>query len=785
MSGDRETAGSSNRLRLSIVARGAVQGVGFRPFVYRLANELGLEGWVSNSMAGVHIEVEGPKEFLDAFLIRLSQEKPPRSFLQSVEASFLDPVEYSGFEIRESTDTRSGIPLILPDIATCPDCLREVFNIGNRRYLYPFTNCTNCGPRYSIIESLPYDRPGTSMKQFDMCPACRHEYADPGNRRFHAQPNACPECGPHLELWNASGKATAIHREALLHAVKALREGKVLALKGLGGFQLLVDARNDQAVRELRRRKHRDEKPFAVMVPSLKTVKELCSISPLEERLLLSPESPIVLLDRCSASRDAGKLIAASVAPGNPTLGLMLPYTPLHHLLLRDLGFPIVATSGNRSDEPICTDEHEALDRLQGIADLFLVHNRPIVRHVDDSVVRVVLGRELVLRRARGFAPLPVILPLNGPPNLAVGAHLKNTVALASETSSFVSQHIGDLESQESFEAFRKTIDDLKTLLGVEPATIICDAHPDYLSTKYAEQEGNTVVSIQHHYAHLAACMAENQLEGPLLGVTWDGTGYGSDGTIWGGEFLLTSESSFDRVATFKSFHLPGGDQAMREPRRAALGILFELFGESIFHDRELLSVSSLSAPVIPVIRDMLLRNINAPKTSSVGRLFDAVASMVGLRHVTTFEGQAAMELEYLAAGAPPSDDSYDFLVSDLQVPFVVDWTPMIIEILKDVQRSVPQEAIAQKFHNTLCEIILSVCRRVKEPRIVLTGGCFQNRYLLERSVRLLTDADFRVSWHQRIPPNDGGISLGQLYAARRAHILNVPSVEPAEPTYG
>lgn len=778
MNAELGIGGSAERLRLSIVVRGAVQGVGFRPFVYRLAQELGLEGWVSNSMAGVHIEIEGPKNFLDAFHVRLSREKPQRSFLQSVEASFLDPVGYTGFEIRESTDTGPGIPLILPDIATCPECLQDVFNIGNRRYLYPFTNCTNCGPRYSIIESLPYDRVGTSMKLFDMCPACKHEYADPADRRFHAQPNACPVCGPHLELWSAEGKVLSAHRQAMIQAVKSLREGKILALKGMGGFQLLVDARNDQAVRELRRRKHRDEKPFALMAPSINAAKKFCNISLLEERLLLSPEAPIVLLDRGTKNVQG---IAASVAPENPALGFMLPYTPLHHILLRDLGFPVVATSGNRSEEPMCIDEHDALERLHGIADFFLVHNRPIVRHVDDSVARIILGRELMLRRARGYAPLPVPLPLTGPPILAVGGHLKNTVALASEASSFVSQHIGDLESQESFEAFRKTIDDLKGLLGIEPATVLCDTHPDYLSTKYAEQEGKHVVSIQHHYAHLAACMAENHLEGPLLGVTWDGTGYGTDGSIWGGEFLLTTETSFNRIATFKSFPLPGGHQAIREPRRAAVGILFELFGESIFRDRELIPVASLSPPAIPVIRDMLLRNVNAPTTSSAGRLFDAVASIIGLRHISTFEGQAAMELEHLSGIASSTDASYDFLISDLQTPFVADWTPMIIEILKDVQNSTPREVIARKFHNTLSEIILSVCRRVKEPRVVLTGGCFQNRSLLERTVELLTGAGFRVSWHQRIPPNDGGISLGQIYAARRARSREAPSTLMAE----
>ena len=522
--------------RARAIVRGAVQGVGFRPFVYRMAKELGLVGWVLNSTRGVFVEVEGPGAALRQFLMRIEREKPPQAIIQSLEFSFLDAVGYKGFAIRESEDDGAKTTLILPDSAPCPHCLMEIFQGSNRRHRYPFTNCTNCGPRFTIIEDLPYDRPHTSMKKFKMCALCEREYNDPADRRFHAQPNACPSCGPHLELWDTGSNVLLGHEEALHHAAEEVRAGKILALKGVGGFQLIVDARNEAAVKLLRKRKHRSEKPFALMYPSIEMVRRDCHVSELEERLLLSPEAPIVLLDRWSPP------LAPSIAPGNPTLGIMLPSSPLHHLLLRDLGFPVVATSGNLSDEPICIDEHEAIVRLEGIADYFLVHNRPIVRPMDDSIVRVVRGRETVLRRARGYAPLPVHLKTPVRCVLAVGADLKNTVALSIGREAFISQHIGDLETRQAHTAFRSAAADLPRLYEAKPEVIACDLDPDFLSTKYAAQlaaeKGTPLHPVQHHWAHILACMAENEVEFPALGVAWDGTGYGMDGTIWGGEFF-------------------------------------------------------------------------------------------------------------------------------------------------------------------------------------------------------------------------------------------------------
>ncbi|HEX4342370.1 MAG TPA: carbamoyltransferase HypF, partial [Verrucomicrobiae bacterium] len=584
---------------IKAIVRGAVQGVGFRPFVYRLASELGLNGWVMNSPEGVLIEAEGQPTPLEKFLSRLESDKPPLAIIQSLESHWIAPAGYKRFEIRHSDDQAAKRTLILPDIATCPECLAEIFDPNNRRYLYPFTNCTNCGPRFSIIESLPYDRANTSMKQFCMCPECEREYHDPADRRFHAQPNACPACGPQLELWDGAGKVTCQRMETLWQSIKAIREGKILAVKGIGGFQLLVDAQNEEAVLRLRQRKHREEKPFALMFPSLAAVEADCIVGKLERELLQLPSAPIALVLRRSAG-------FASIAPGNPHFGVMLPYSPLHHLLLRNLGFPVVATSGNLSDEPICIDENEALERLRGIADVFLVHNRPVVRPVDDSVVRVIMDREMVIRRARGLAPLPIqTLAANSETLnvLALGAHLKNSVTLSVGGQFFTSQHIGDLETPQALEAFRAVSRDLPGLYEVEPEVIACDMHPEYLSTKQAQASGKPVVEIQHHYAHVAACMGENRLEGPVLGVAWDGTGYGTDGTIWGSEFLAVNttrgdghaSAPFSRFAHFRNFLLPGGATAIRQPRRAALGLLWEIFGEKIFERGDLFPVQSFS----------------------------------------------------------------------------------------------------------------------------------------------------------------------------------------------
>lgn len=779
------SSGENRRLRVTI--RGTVQGVGFRPFVFRLATELGLAGWVNNSPQGVALEVEGTPGRLESFLLRLEPEKPPHASIQGLESAFLDPVGYTGFAIRASDDTGEKKTFILPDVAVCADCLREVFDPDNRRYLYPFTNCTHCGPRFSIIESLPYDRARTSMKRFDPCARCRGENENPRDRRFHAQPNACPDCGPHLELRDPYGKVLALGHAALPATAEAIRGGAVAAVKGLGGFQLIVDAQNDAAVLRLRRRKHRDDKPFALMCASLRQVKELCQVSGLEKRLLLSPESPIVLLRR-KGNESSGKRrgLAGSIAPGNPYLGVMLPYTPLHHILLRELGRPVVATSGNLGDETICADETEALERLKGIADIFLVHNRPIVHPVDDSVARIMAGREMVLRRARGYAPLPVTLGKAAASCLAVGGHMKNSVAVGCGREVFISQHVGDLQTAQSFDTFKKVLSSLTGLYACKPKRVACDAHPDYPSSRFAEQCGLPRVRVQHHFAHVLSCMAENELAGSALGIAWDGSGYGPDGTVWGGEFLQVAESSFHRVACWRPFPLPGGEQAVREPRRAALGLLYELWGDAVFDCRDLAPVKAFSAEELRVMRSMLENKINCPMTSSVGRLFDAVAAITGVRQRCRFEGQAAMQLEFAledrATGEaypfrlvepdgqidpPPQKRDEDF-ISDLKLKWIIDWGPMVEAICGEVRREAPTHWLSAKFHNTLADAAVAVVRRAGERRVVLSGGCFQNKYLTERLVQRLRQERFCPYWHQRIPPNDGGLALGQILAAAR-----------------
>ena len=748
----------SDRERLRVSVGGAVQGVGYRPFVYRLASDLRLDGFVVNSLQGVLVEVEGPHQALETFRARISSERPPRAVVYGLEASWLDPVGLHGFDIRESTRDGDVAAFVLPDIATCDECRRELFDPANRRFRYPFINCTHCGPRFSIIEALPYDRGNTSMKRFTMCEACQREYDDPLDRRFHAQPNACPVCGPHLELWAPDGGAVAMREDAVRVAVTALRDGLIVAVKGLGGFHLLTDARNHGGVERLRDLKHREEKPFALMYPDLVALVDDAPPDAAEVRLLTSPESPIVLLRR---KRRARSRLSPSVAPGAPTLGVMLPYTPVHALLLHDFGGPVVATSGNRADEPICIDEREALARLDGIADLFLVHDRPIVRHVDDSIVRMVLGRELMLRRARGYAPLPILLREPVPPSLAVGGHLKNTVAVASGRHAFVSQHIGDLESTAATDAFFHVVQSLESLMHIEPKMVAADLHPDYLSTRYADGLGVPVTHVQHHLAHIASCMADNDLVGDVLGVAWDGTGYGPDGTIWGGEFLSVSRRGFQRVACLRPFRLPGGEQAVREPRRSALGLLDAM----ALHWREVRDLKvfqSFTARECAVLWQALAQRINAPLTTSAGRLFDAAAAIVGVCERSTFEGQAAMALEAIAE--PSTRGSYPFLLQSASgTVLVVDWEPAIRALIEDTRSGVPRPMVSARFHNTLAEMIVAVAEAIEEPRVVLSGGCFQNRYLLEGTVSRLRHAGFKPYWHQRLPPNDGGISVGQL----------------------
>jgi hydrogenase maturation protein HypF len=718
-------ASKSAAQRLRIILRGAVQGVGFRPFVYRLATEMSLTGWVLNSSSGLVVEVEGPPEQLTIFEQRIESERPKASVITAHESAWLSPEGSTLFEIHASDGDTGKSVNVLPDLATCPDCRAELLDPANRRFQYPFTNCTNCGPRYTIVVDIPYDRPNTTMRDFVLCPACREEYGNPANRRFHAQPNACPVCGPKLD-------------QPLAEVATALQKGEILALKGIGGFQLLVDARQPAAVARLRQRKHREEKPFALMMPSLEMAREYCEISPAEVELLESQAAPIVLL-----RPKPGTDIAWNVAHCSPYLGVMLPYSPLHHLLMREFPFPLIATSGNRSDEPIAIANDEAKTRLKDIADHFLMHNRPIVRACDDSVVRLTRGRAGILRRARGYAPLGIPVARKLPPVLAVGGHLKNTVAIAVGQDVFLSQHIGDLETFEARQAFQKAIDDLCRLYSFKPEAVVCDLHPDYASTQWAEESGLPVIRVQHHQAHVAACAAENAIEGSYLGVSWDGTGYGLDGAIWGGEFFRVEHNQYERVAHLRPFGLPGGDAAVREGWRSSASLLFEAVGAEASDPR---------------VRPMLERKINVLPTTSVGRLFDAVASIAGIAQQNRFEGQAAMLLE---------NEIGPFRIKEAYPLQRGDWESLISSVVADKQSGVSTSIIAARFHNALVNWIVEVAEQVREKQIVLSGGVFQNRYLAEHASALLESHGFAVYTHQRVPPNDGGIALGQAVMAQ------------------
>ncbi|HEV2399300.1 MAG TPA: carbamoyltransferase HypF [Candidatus Sulfotelmatobacter sp.] len=741
MSDVMPVASQPAKQRLRLTLRGAVQGVGFRPFVYRLAAEMSLTGWVLNSSAGLVVEVEGSADELRRFEQRIESERPKASVINARESVWLPLQGFTGFEIHHSENDSAKSVNVLPDLATCDNCRKELFDPANRRFQYPFTNCTNCGPRYTIVLDIPYDRPNTTMRDFTLCPACREEYENPANRRFHAQPNACPVCGPKLDGTIADTAA-------------ALIRGEIVALKGIGGFQLLVDARQPAAVARLRQRKHREEKPFALMMPSLEAAREYCEITPAEQELLESQAAPIVLM-----RPKLGTDIAWNVAHCSPYLAVMLPYSPLHHLLMRGFPYPLIATSGNLSDEPIAIDNEEATTRLEDIADHFLVHNRPIVRPCDDSVVRLTRGRAGILRRARGYAPLGIRLARELPPVLAVGGHLKNTVAIAVGNDVFLSQHIGDLETLEARNAFERAIDDLCRLYSFKPEAVVCDLHPDYVSTQWAEKSGLPVIRVQHHQAHVAACAAENNVEGPYLGVSWDGTGYGLDGAIWGGEFFRVENSRYERIAHLRPFQLPGGDVAVREGWRSAESLLFEIDGQEYGSSRARRSGEEKSPadPKIARVREMLARGINTVPTTSVGRLFDAVASITGLAQQNRFEGQAAMLLEN-EIGSVRTEEAYSLAGGD--------WAPLIVEVLRDQREGVPVSRAAAKFHNALVNWIVELAEKTGEKQVVLSGGVFQNRYLTERTAAVLESRRYAVYTHQRVPPNDGGIALGQAVMA-------------------
>jgi hydrogenase maturation protein HypF len=742
------------RLRLQV--QGVVQGVGFRPFVFRLARELGLDGWVQNRPEGVLIEVQGAGGALAAFPRRLQAERPRAAVLQRVRADPM-PEALRGEPFRILPSEREGRrrASIPADLALCPDCAAEIRDPAARRFRYPFTNCTACGPRYSIVAALPYDRPRTAMASFPLCADCRKEFEDPGDRRFHAQPVACPRCGPRLAFQGSADGPGTEGGAALAAALDLLRRGGILALKGLGGFQLLADARSQAAVQRLRDRKGRAEKPFAVMFPDPEALRAACAVGPAGLAVLTGPEAPILLLPRRE-----GCGLAPAVAPDNPDLGAFLPYTPLHRLLLDDFGGPLVCTSGNRSEEPMATGNAEARLRLGDIADGFLDHDRPVLRPLDDSVGRMEAGTLHLLRRARGFAPLP--LPMEGAPVLALGGQQKATVTLLAQGQAVVSQHLGDLGSARGLALLERTAEDLLDFLKAKPGRLACDLHPDYASTRVAEalarRLGLPLLKVQHHHAHVAAAMAEHGLRGPLLGLAWDGSGFGPDGTVWGGEALEVDEAGFRRVGHLRPFPLPGGERAVREPRRSALGLCLECLGEPGP------AAAAFTRAELEILGRAAGRGVNAPRCSSVGRLFDAVASLIGIRAGAGFEGQAAMALEFQARQGRASG-AYRIPLAAGQA----DPAPLLEALVRDLRRKAPVPAMAFRFHAALAGLALAFAEAAGLEQVVLTGGCFQNSLLAELCRERLASRGFRVVRPAMFPANDGGLSLGQAWVAARA----------------
>ncbi len=749
-----------------ISVRGVVQGVGFRPFIYQLATRHDLRGWVCNTSEDVRIEVEGEARGIERFLRGLREHAPPLSHIEDIAVRLGTPENYEKFEIRHSIAEEGKYQLVSPDIATCPDCLREIFDPKDRRYRYPFTNCTNCGPRFTIIDDIPYDRPKTTMKIFRMCPECQREYDDPLDRRFHAQPNACPVCGPQLELVDAEGNKITCD-DVIAKTSGLLKEGKIIAVKGLGGFLLAGNATSQTAVNRLRQRKNRPAKPLAIMVASLEEVRRHCEVNDEEEKLLISPGSPIVLM-----KWKAKSTVTRVVAPGLDYLGVMLPYTPLHHLLLRETGLPLVMTSGNISEEPIAKDNDEALRRLGGITDYFLMHNRDIYARYDDSVMIVERDAPQFVRRARGYAPYPIHLNYQSKQILGCGAEEKNTFCLTRDNFAFVSQHIGDMENLETLEHFINAIALYQRIFRIGPEIIAHDMHPEYLPTKYAKERAARdrikLVPVQHHHAHIASCMADNGLEGPVIGVSFDGTGYGTDGHIWGSEFMVADYSQFTRMAYIENLPLPGGALAIKKPYRTAIGYLLSL---GINLDRHLPFLKNIDPGEIDIIKSLIENSINAPLTSSMGRLFDAVSALMGVRGVIEYEAQAAIDLEILAGEAVNESARYPFSLSKREDTSIIKVHDLFAAILNDLHNRTPRARIAARFHNTVAQMISEMCQKISPKTgitgVALSGGVFPNRLLLRNTVSLLESAGLEVYTHRQVPCNDGGISLGQVVIAQ------------------
>jgi hydrogenase maturation protein HypF len=751
-------------IRRRIDVSGIVQGVGFRPYVYRLAKARALGGYVRNTSAGVTIELEGPKESVEKFVTELSKYVPALAHIRDVQESALPCIGEHEFSILESDRAERVRAFISPDVAICDDCLGELFDPCNRRYGYPFINCTNCGPRFTIVQNVPYDRPYTTMAKFRMCPACQSEYNHPGDRRFHAQPIACWECGPQPELLDSNGKLIAC-QDPIAEAGGRLRDGQIVAIKGLGGFHLAVDATNAAAVGLLRSRKHRFEKPFAVMVPDLTEAKSLCVVDNVAALALESPERPIVVLRKRQPEE-----IAEQVAPCCRDLGLFLPYTPLHHLLFRTGHFQaIVMTSGNLSEEPIVIANDEVVERLNGIADFFLCHNRDILWRCDDSVVKSTTTKVRQVRRSRGYVPVPVFLGENAPPILAVGGELKNTICLINGREAFLSQHVGDLENLETYRFFQDVIEHLERILEIDPQIIACDLHPHYLSTKWAVgQKERKLMLVQHHHAHIASCMAENRLEGPVIGLALDGTGLGTDGHVWGGEVLLVTYANFTRAARFDYVPMPGGSKAIREPWRMAVAYLAHHYGRE-FLNLSVPFVQNLDESQLEAVLRMVERGVNCPRTSSCGRLFDAVAALTGVRQEVSYEGQAAIELEMNLTGSV-GDGLYPFDLRGSEDSWIIETRPLFDAMVADLKQDIPSQEISGRFHRGLVEVFVRLANQLRDEtqldRVCLSGGTFQNSFLLENLQALLESHGFRVFSHSEVPCGDGGLSLGQAMVA-------------------
>lgn len=769
--------------RLHITLTGLLQGIGFRPYVYRLATVRHLAGWVANDCDRVVLEVEGDDEQLADFLTALQQHVPACGHIADLKQHTIPVTYQQGFQFKPSLTDKQPSVFTCPDIAVCDDCVAELFDPNNRRYQHPFISCCHCGPRYSVMHGLPYDRCQTSLRDFPLCERCATEYQNPNDRRFYAQTIACPDCGPQLSFCDSAGKPITHRQTALAATIQALADGKIVAVKAIGGFQLILDASNSAAVAKLRHTKQRASKPFAIMVNSLAQAEQLCELSQIERQSLSSATAPIVLakakshLIAMTASPTKDWQSCFNAAPNQTLLGIMLPSSPLHHLIMAQLESPVIATSGNRYGEPICIANQQAFNNLNGLADFFLVHDREILRPLDDSIVRVISDTPTVLRRARGYVPTPITLKQAIPTTLAVGGQLKNTVAIGHRHHVIVSQHLGDLEQLAAAEQHRATINDLSQFNALTPERVISDTHPDYVSSMYAQSLGLPLQTVQHHYAHILACMAEHQLEPPVLGVAWDGTGLGTDKQLWGGEFLQIEKHGWQRVAHCRPFPLVGGFAAIKEPRRAALGLLYAWQGDALFTEKYAPLLTAFSAQELKLLRGMLKNQINCPMTTSIGRLFDAFSSLLGLCQISEFEGQAAMALETCAMKCRCESIRTVRIDSHLPYPtqfikaegLILDWQPLLTGILADLNQ-INHEQIAAKIHHSLANWVFAVAEKTNATRLVLSGGCFQNAYLVEAIVNAEQAKHYTLFRHAAIPPNDGGLALGQIYASALAN---------------